>query len=298
MSTSTDTGDLNMTTSNTIQNLLLSIGGLALGASLGACDLDMKDLGDETETAGDDGATPGGQCEPGDQMMADDGCNTCSCGDDGVWACTELGCDPTQGPGDDGGDAGDDGGQCQPGDEMPSSDGCNTCSCDETGNWACTDIACGETEGGECTPGDMMPADDGCNTCTCGDDGIWACTLLGCDPEPMVDVCEPLDPGFAAVMGASITGDNLLVSVAYAGGCEPQFFGACWDGAFAESDPVQVWVALSHTGLPDPCDGIVQEDLSYSLTDMRAAYEAGYQTATGTITIHLDGWAESLTYAW
>ena len=32
------------------------------------------------------------QCEAGEQKEADDGCNTCSCTEDGVWICTQMAC--------------------------------------------------------------------------------------------------------------------------------------------------------------------------------------------------------------
>jgi len=32
------------------------------------------------------------ECEPGTQKDADDGCNTCSCTNGGIWACTEMAC--------------------------------------------------------------------------------------------------------------------------------------------------------------------------------------------------------------
>ena len=296
-----------MTSTITFRTFLASVlapmGGLAIGLSLSACDLGMKDLGDESESAGDDGgssgsATPGGTCEPGEQAPADDGCNTCTCDDSGHWSCTAIGCDPTQGATssvDDGGD-GVPPGPCEPGEEMPAGDGCNTCVCDDTGQWACTAIGCDPTGGPGCTPGDQMPADDGCNTCTCGDDGTWGCTEIACVPQ--VNVCQAQDPGYATIVAASVVGDDLLVSLSYGGGCEDQFFSPCWDGAFAESDPVQTWLALSHSGAPDPCDAVVQDDLSFSLLPMRAAYEEGYQTTSGEIIIHLDGWEGSLTYAW
>ena len=295
-----------MTPYTMLRPYLLSLGGLAIGVSVGACDLGMKDLGDETETAGDEGAddaattgTPSGPCEPGDSMPAGDGCNTCSCTDDGQWACTEIGCDPTQGATDgqdSGGTNGFPPGMCEPGDQIPADDGCNTCTCDDSGLWACTEIDCGSTGGGECTPGDTMPAGDGCNTCTCDDTGLWGCSEIACPPQ--VNVCEAQEPDYATITAASIVGDDLLVSVSYGGGCQEHTFQPCWDGLFAESRPVQTWVALGHSGPPDPCDAIISEDLSFSMLPMRQAYEDGYQTMTGTITVHLDGWASALTYSW
>lgn len=35
-------------------------------------------------------------CAPGEQRPADDGCNTCTCEDDGSWACTERACAPPE----------------------------------------------------------------------------------------------------------------------------------------------------------------------------------------------------------
>jgi hypothetical protein len=113
-----------------------------------------------------------------------------------------------------------------------------------------------------------------------------------------VNICEAADPDYATIVAASISGDDLLVSLSYGGGCEEQSFHPCWDGSFAESNPVQTWLALSHSGAFDPCDSIVNEDLSFSLLPMRQAYEDGYQTTSGTIIVHLDGWGGSLTYSW
>jgi hypothetical protein len=246
---------------------LLSLSVATFG--LVACDLDMKDLGNETDTAGstaggsDDGASPGGPCTPGDQQPANDGCNTCECSEDGTWGCTEIGCDPT------GGDP----------------------------------TAGGSTEGGstgaaECTPGDMMPADDGCNTCTCGDDGLWACTLLGC-VDPAVTVCDGTEPADAVVIGAAaVVGDALVVTVSYSGGCAVHDFQYCWTGEFLESFPVQVPTSISHDGHDDPCDAFPSEELTFDLLPLRAAYEAGYGVGPATIEINLDGWMGSIPYAW
>jgi len=40
-----------------------------------------------------------GSCTPGATKTADDGCNTCTCADDGTWGgCTEIACPPGSGP--------------------------------------------------------------------------------------------------------------------------------------------------------------------------------------------------------
>lgn len=106
----------------------------------------------------------------------DDGCNSCSCTGDGNWVCTEKDCAGPEVP-------------CASGDTKDADDGCNTCTCTDDGSWACTEKAC--VPDGECTVGDSKVADDGCNTCGCMEDGTWACTLVDCDPAPTDECPEP-----------------------------------------------------------------------------------------------------------
>lgn len=101
------------------------------------------------------------QCTPGEAILAGDGCNTCTCGDDGRFGtCTLLSCS-----------------QCLPGQVKPMDDGCNTCSC-SLGYWACTNRVCPELK---CQDGDSEPSGDGCNSCSCSQ-GYWICTDRAC-PE-------------------------------------------------------------------------------------------------------------------
>jgi hypothetical protein len=136
-----------------VVSLLLLVG--ACGSSTSS-----KSDGDDG-SAGSAGEGNGGECEPGDREPAGDGCNTCTCTDDGEWACTEIGC------------------ECTVGEMRPAGDDCNTCTCVGDG-WACTDIACPTT----CMLGDEMV--EGCRQCTCGDFGdgpMWICDSDQC--------CEP-----------------------------------------------------------------------------------------------------------
>ncbi|MGB1015447.1 MAG: hypothetical protein ACPG4T_15025, partial [Nannocystaceae bacterium] len=247
--------------------LALAAGALACGLSLGACD-SPKNIGDESDSGN-------AACTPGEEMPAEDGCNTCVCSDEGEWGCTELGCEESES------DA-----MCMPGEQMPAEDGCNTCTCLEGGEWACTEIACECTPGeskpdpqtcGECLcseegtwacegpgcpppmcePGDMMPSEDGCNVCECDGQGMWSCTEEPC-PEDTLPMCsgeEPDDPMF--VVDAVIAGDTLSVDLEASGGCAEHIYGGCWDSVFDESDPVQTGVNLSHDSMDDDCDAIV-----------------------------------------
>lgn len=277
------------------------IAGCFTGLTLGACDLVTKPIGEETQGDGggnDDGAADdGGTCEEGETQPADDGCNTCTCDENGNWACTEIACGddgPGDGPGDDAGD----GGECTPGDMMDAPDGCNTCTCDDDGTWACTLLGCEDDgpgdDGGECDPGDTMPADDGCNTCECLDDGTWACTEIACQSFP---VCaDDLDGDPFSVVSAVIVDDELQVTVAYSGGCAKHEFDLCWGGAWAESEPVQTDLIITHTDPGDPCDAFPSEERVYDLTGLRQAYAAAYGP-TGTIDINLSGHADPIAYS-
>jgi hypothetical protein len=111
---------------------------------------------------------------PGETVPAPDGCNTCTCQDDGTAICTRLACVTS----------------CEYmgqsfaiGDTFPAGDGCNTCECTSDGNVACTHMACVATctWNGQTYPvGASFPAGDGCNTCECMPDGNVGCTAVWC----------------------------------------------------------------------------------------------------------------------
>ncbi|XP_072014296.1 uncharacterized protein [Amphiura filiformis] len=119
------------------------------------------------------------QFSTGQSRPDDDGCNTCTCGTDGRWACTEIAC-----------------GGCRNGDMLYTegqtwNDGCNDCEC-RSGRMICTLRYCApcEYQFQEFSAGQTRPAADGCNTCTCGTDGSWQCTEIACD------ICQqPLEIG-------------------------------------------------------------------------------------------------------
>ena len=269
-----------------------------------------------TEKACDDSGLPA-MCVDGEVKPSDDGCNDCTCFDN-MWACTKKACEP---------DA------CQPG-ETKMED-CNSCECVE-GGWSCTEIACGEAVCGDgvvggaevCDDGNQVD-NDGCpNDCgvadaeTSGTDTGDTDTDTGgtavcgdgivdggetCDDGNQVDddgcpndcglgggACLPNDP--LEIGSAAIEGDTLKVEVTYGGGCEMHVIDMCWDGNFAESFPVQAWIALSHDSNDDSCEALITEMRSIDLGAMKTAYQEGYQTQNGTIIIHLGGWPSTLDY--
>jgi hypothetical protein len=94
-----------------------------------------------------DGGNSGGDCTyegqshaTGDSFAASDGCNTCTCADDGKVGCTDKAC---------AGDAGTSSGDCtfegksySLGDSIPRADGCGTCTCGKAGEVQCPGLAC------------------------------------------------------------------------------------------------------------------------------------------------------------
>ena len=122
----------------------------------------------------------------GDSFPSDDGCNTCSCGQDAQVACTTRACAKT---------CIYDGVERQPGTTFPSTDGCNTCSCGADGQVACTEIACADTCSAEhdCPEGSGMcyrPGQDvGCGICQSPPEGATCDSDGACNAG---EICEPL----------------------------------------------------------------------------------------------------------
>jgi hypothetical protein len=272
-----------------------------MGLQLGACDVGENKLGEESQSGGADGSGSGGEteggseteggaesgvgetgpggCEPGDQQPAGDGCNTCSCGDNGTWACTEIACPA-----------------CDDGDSTQNPDAC-LCECVD-GGFVCPDSCT------ECMPGEEMEDADGCNICVCDDQGMWACTELQCMPPdgdpfdgPEVAVCDGSIPMDALVInGVTLEGDELTVDVAYGGGCEMHLLGGCWDELWLESSPVQTGLAIAHDNADDPCDAFPSDQVVLDLTPIAIAYQESYGPGGATVHVNLDGWPETIVY--
>lgn len=311
----------------------LLLAGALVGLTLSACDFGPKMIGKETQGDNDEcvdgdmmpsedgcntcacnegtwACTQKGcadptdgpvTCEDGETKPAGDGCNDCTCYG-GEWSCTKLACDP---------------GECQPGDTKFEE--CNECTCYE-GGWACTDMGCVDTDS---ATGTGSPPDDteGTATATSGEpndtegtggEGVCGDGIVQpgeqCDDGNAIDddecsntctltagnSCGPNDP--FEIGSAEIVGDTLNVKLQHAGGCEPHTFGQCWNGAFAESEPVQTWISVTHDAHGDLCLALIEEVVPVDLTQMKLDYQTGYQTQNGTIIIHLEGWGESLEY--
>jgi len=142
----------------------------------------------------------------------------------------------------------------------------------------------------------MKPSEDGCNQCECTDDSMWSCTEGPC-PVDTLELCSGDEPDdLMWVTDAKITGDILVVDLLASGGCAEHIYGGCWEGSFAESDPVQTGVSLSHDSMGDPCEAEVEGHLKLDLTAIKQSWQDSYQQQSGTIILHVDGWEQGLEY--
>lgn len=81
--------------------------------------------------------SPNGPYQVGDEFPSLDGCNRCTCTEQGI-ACTEMACNP---PGNGGASCEYHGHTWASGTKVPSLDNCNSCFC-ENGDIACTAMGC------------------------------------------------------------------------------------------------------------------------------------------------------------
>lgn len=170
------------------------------------------------------------KCTPGSTFMADDGCNTCHCNEDGRAACTRVMCEPLEGaellrfrresPESPAGP------KCTPGTTFMAEDGCNTCYCDAEGRAACSLKFCASSDVSafrgrlqrrevnefpgmqKCTPGTTFRDADDCNTCYCSEDGRAACTRKACIRKDSELYKKLQQASESSNSGASLTPDT------------------------------------------------------------------------------------------
>jgi hypothetical protein len=170
---------------------------------------------------------------------------------------------------------------------------CNQCSCAADGIVGCDARACDPKDA--CTLGDSqfasgnsVPCEDGCNSCLCNE-GSWSGTDAACGALPKVALCDDEPKGVARVEAIYRKGDALALRVGM-GGCggSTPAFKLCWDGAIAESFPVQMRLRVIQEQIT-ACSAWVTQEKVFDLTPLREAYTRAYRTDTGTIAVHLDG---------
>lgn len=170
---------------------LFAAASLAAALGLAACD----------DPAADVCVVDGVSHPVGSTFPSSDGCNTCSCGADGLVACTARACVTS---------CQYDGHTYAIGAQFPATDGCNTCTCEASGLASCTERACTcdpsaewwrsyiTTTASECTVRLFeCPAHTEVfsNTCGCGCEQdascarVIACAPPGCDPAAARESC-------------------------------------------------------------------------------------------------------------
>ncbi|MBZ5710049.1 hypothetical protein [Nannocystis pusilla] len=212
-----------------------------------------------TSTSTDTGSTTTTpECTPGETNEGDGGCDFCVCSDAGQWECNR--CAPTSGPEttfettlattSDTGDTGD----------TTSTTSADTG--DTTATGSDTADTTSTTTDGTSTTGDT------------GGDALPNCTDLGAG--------DPFD-----INTAKIVGDELVLEVAYGGGCEIHEFTLCFDGVVLDTDFIKL--AVHHDAHGDACLAFISEERAFDLTPTQSF-------GPSPVDIQLLGWDPALQY--
>ncbi len=134
---------------------------------------------------------------------------------------------------------------------------------------------------------ELCQPDEGCKLALVEIEVMEAC--LTANTQPVVEQSTlPFDPSTYEITNVQMTGDCLLLSVQYAGGCESfeaelRHLGSTESEATFRSD-VQL-----HFFEDDPCEALVTEEINFDLRPLRIGQR-------GTVEIWLNTWAEPLLY--
>lgn len=99
-----------------------------------------------------------------------------------------------------------------------------------------------------------------------------------------------------SIQDTYIKDDSLVLTIEYGGGCGTIEYDLVTDGAFMESYPVQLNIAVSFED-DDTCEALVREQLSFNLSNLADHYFELYRTERGSIIMHLENFEESLMYS-
>ena len=167
-------------------------------------------------------------------------------------------------------------------------------ACGEPENAAATgDVLAVAAETTACSLGDRrftdetrITCDDGCNECRCVEKR-WISTLALCAPLPKVERCDDPAQGVVQVDVLYRSKDALALELG-TGGCQGETppVKLCWDGAIAESAPVQMRLRAVPTAITS-CSGWVTQQKVFDLSPLREAYEAAYPGHAGDIRVLL-----------
>ena len=86
---------------------------------------------------------------------------------------------------------------------------------------------------------------------------------------------------------ATVTDNDLIISVSYSGGCRSHEFVLTTADSFQESSPVKLPMVLTHEDNDDPCEAYPTRLLRFDLTPIKERYEAAYGQDSGTVLLLL-----------
>ena len=110
-------------------------------------------------------------------------------------------------------------------------------------------------------------------------------------PEDNVVIADGRDYGDDPYVAnsAAIDGDQLTISVSYAGGCRNHIFTLVISESFMESDPVQLPAVLAHEANGDPCEAYPTESRVFDLALIRTRYRQFYGPGSGKVVLRIVG---------
>lgn len=86
-----------------------------------------------------------------------------------------------------------------------------------------------------------------------------------------------------------IIANVLEVAVTYGGGCKARDFQLVWDRTFSDDATPRATARLSDATTGDNCKAFLSETVQVDLADIRAEYAEAFGTASGTVSIDIDG---------
>lgn len=123
----------------------------------------------------------------------------------------------------------------------------------------------------------------------CGRAAPMSVTAAGDRWQPELQTCPSgftTRPGLS-VSAATMTGDTLTLTVQHGGGCKTHEYGLCWGQTFLESNPPQAQLQVLHQDNGDTCEALVSNTVTFDVTALKSAYQAGYQQQSGTVLLRL-----------
>ncbi|MCX6665359.1 MAG: hypothetical protein NT038_04775 [Euryarchaeota archaeon] len=107
---------------------------------------------------------------------------------------------------------------------------------------------------------------------------------------------QHLPRGQQCIKDVWIESDSLKIWLFYGGGCKVHEFALIGPSMFDESLPRQMTFFLAHDANNDHCKALIQEVISLDISMLKEKFRAQYHTRSGTITLQIEGWNQSLFY--